>query len=1199
MKRLVFLLALSLPSVALAEPGDRRTRRAVDTELADRAAMEEAAKVAASQSRHREMEAAEQLLHNNRSLSSDQRADLMLRLADLYFREGRAAYLDEMLEYQRRFDACFNDSACDPESLVADHSGSKAWHDKSIRLYGIILDNYPKFPRADEATYYLASALSDLDRSDEALRAYIDLVKHYPQSDLVPAAYLQIGEAQFDKGEVFKATLAYKKASAYRHHEYYALSLYKLSWCYYNLGEYGLALDTIKRVIVWSDDTLDAEADVGTYDLREDAYRDLVRFCADGGDLDECVHFITERGREDLVRETMVRLGATYLEQGKDEDARVLYKRLIASAPKDVEAGGYQAEIVAISRKMGRVDETVTELDRLLRDYGSRSAWAQANAADADEVSALQARAAKDLADIAVGWHGEARKLGTGPRATELYDASDRLYGVYRSEFADGPHLYDVTFAHAELLFARKAYEPAWEAYTAVVDMDPSGKHGMFSAEAAIHAAAALAGEPDEATGTAPIPLDEWEQRHLGSLTRYAAQYPDGPKVQFAEFKAAWLLYHHNEFAQAAERFQVVIARDPTSQEAMYAANLILDSLALVEDWGTLRSTSRAFHEQADLGGPAFKEDVWEIHERASFQLVESQRLESGDDLQAARDLLAFVEEFPASRVGDLALNNAAVWLAEGGERARATDVRLTLLERYPESEHVVDATLALAVEYEAMGQFDRSASFYERFAASYPEHEGAPAALYSAALFREAMGEPEAALRDTKHLLKLAEDREDHGELLLRKARLQVATQDVEGADATLQMLLREDVGGDLKMVVWQERVSLDGDRLGAALAWADQAEGLGAVAREIAAGFRFAEVEPVWQAYAALRIDGPDQPVSQARENRLLADQFRNKTEALADLEGRYARVIETGSGPWGVASLVRVGEAYEDLAETLVTSHVPSFLTPEQAEMYRQDLNDRATLMRLKAQTAYETAHTKAIELDVYDASNARALERLRVLDPEAWPHRAESLPEPSFPSGVTRSAPFELSLAALGDRDASIENDLGVAAWQAGDAVEAQAAFHRALTLDPAHPAASLNLGLLALAAGDPRSAEPPLARVWEASGRRDAGLALAQARSQGGQDPGPVYAALLALDPQDWAAAEGLALHAGRTGDWPRGLATLEAYLAASSAPDPDAFALRDRLNAEAQAEAEERRLMERFREREVEQEQAYEEWLQE
>ena len=40
------------------------------------------------------------------------RAEMLLRLADLYFQQGRYLYLGEMAAYDKKYDACFNDEAC-------------------------------------------------------------------------------------------------------------------------------------------------------------------------------------------------------------------------------------------------------------------------------------------------------------------------------------------------------------------------------------------------------------------------------------------------------------------------------------------------------------------------------------------------------------------------------------------------------------------------------------------------------------------------------------------------------------------------------------------------------------------------------------------------------------------------------------------------------------------------------------------------------------------------------------------------------------------------------------------------------------------------------------------------------------------------------------------------------------------------------
>ena len=127
----------------------------------------------------------------------EQKAEMLLRLADLYFEEGRDVYLTEMATFRTQFDSCFNTPGCNSENMKADNAGSLVWQNKSIKLYKIILKTYSQYRRADEAIFYLASALQDTDRRDEAVKQFTKLVGTYPQSQYTADSYVMIGEYYF------------------------------------------------------------------------------------------------------------------------------------------------------------------------------------------------------------------------------------------------------------------------------------------------------------------------------------------------------------------------------------------------------------------------------------------------------------------------------------------------------------------------------------------------------------------------------------------------------------------------------------------------------------------------------------------------------------------------------------------------------------------------------------------------------------------------------------------------------------------------------------------------------------------------------------------------------------------------------------------------------------------------------------------
>ena len=121
-----------------------------------------------------------------RGIQGDQKAEMMLRLADLYFQQGRYLYLKEMSAFDKVYDACFDDDNCNIDSLRADNSGSQQWQESSIKLYRNILKNHPTYARTDQATFFLGSALQDTGQLDDAANAFKRLVKLYQRRTMCP-----------------------------------------------------------------------------------------------------------------------------------------------------------------------------------------------------------------------------------------------------------------------------------------------------------------------------------------------------------------------------------------------------------------------------------------------------------------------------------------------------------------------------------------------------------------------------------------------------------------------------------------------------------------------------------------------------------------------------------------------------------------------------------------------------------------------------------------------------------------------------------------------------------------------------------------------------------------------------------------------------------------------------------------------------
>jgi len=1046
LRRIALPLALVLAGTMAApaayaqdEEDDRKQReerRVLKAEDLSTQELSEEYRRLARQKRHEEMDFAKELLSSGR-LHGETKAEMMLRLADLYFEEGRDLYLTEMDNFEEQFDACFNDDHCDETTMEPDNVKSRKWQDKSIKLYKQILSNYPTFVRADEATYYLGAALQDIGERKEAVQEFTRLVRTYPDSGYVPDAYVQIGEYYFDNNNAYKALRAYQKAAAYRDSEKYPFAMYKLAWCYYNVGEYGKSIDTMKTVVAYSMAANDGTegAKKSRITLQEEALKDLVRFFADAGEMDEAYAYFTKLGKKDLIRSMLMRLGSTYFEQGKFEQCIQTYRRLIAEDPQNPDAPEYQNEIVKAYEKMGKSQEVVAEVDRMLKTYGKSSAWARANAAEPDSIQAAQNMLEKNLRKIASGYHEKARKLKGGREAKELYVLAHKAYTVYLTEFPDSKYAYDMRYEFAELLYKIKKYDDAYTQYMQVVSIDKNGKHSKFCSESAIFAADELV-KRDGGIGRAPgksteaVELSENEQKLLAALDQYTTLFPDESKTQKIIYRSAYLLYNKNQFKEASDRFRIVIAMNPKAKQSEQAANLILDSFALVEDWTNLKDVSKAFYDQEGLGSSAFKKEVYNVYERSSFKLIEVGFASDSDKVKAADGYRAFYAEFPESEVADVALNNAAVYYHDEEKREVTMETRHLLIENFPKSKFYDDTVASLAFDYESIANFSEAARWYEKLFSLDKDHEIAADAIYSSALFRKSMGEWQAAIKNYQQYMAAFPDKDNAQSVAIEIAKIyEDHEQWAQAAKVYYALYTQKDTSkltadellfarlhyGQCLETQGQSTKSLS--HYQKTLDWYTKAKEEGAefvVGVEFVGEMMYKLAEKQFQDYIAMTISGPGKKVSRKQEDKILTDQLVAKAKALQGVEVTYASIVETGAGEWGLAAIVKLGQAYENMASSLDKSHLPSYLDEGQAEFYRMGLEDKIYPQTQKAIEAYNAALSKSYEIHLYNQNMLFAAERLADMKPAEFPPLQERLLEPGYTSAATFDTTFETEL-----------------------------------------------------------------------------------------------------------------------------------------------------------------------------------------
>lgn len=1070
--RLGLLVAISggvlAPQLADAADDDRRRLSARDMESGEDPKSEFAKQAEAK--RLESIDFLKGLLAED--VEGDRKAEMMLRLADLYFQQGRAIYFREMAAFDDGWAACQQDQSCNDQDYFErgpDNSGSQEWQNKSIRLYQQILRNYPRYQRADQATFFLGMALMDLGKKDDANDQFITLTKRYPDSEYVPASYVNIGEYYFNDNNAYKALLAYKKATANRDHDQYSFALYKLGWCYYNVGEYGKAIDTMKSVVAFTQ-TQGSDADKAL-ELQEEALKDLVRFFADAGEMNEAYEYFNKLGKKELIRSMLKRLATMYFEQGKFEETIRTYRRLINENPQSPDNPEYQAEIIKAYKKIGKKEETLQEIDRLLKTYGKQSAWARANASNQDAVKSAEDSIEKNLRQVAVEYHNEARKLGNNSGAKETYALAEQAYTVYLQEFPDSSHAYEVRYAFGELLYKLKKYDGAYEQYMKVVEIDPKGKHSRFCAESSIFAAEEMikadgGAEMNRTSGKVdknvqPQELSPNEQKLIDACAQFAKLFEGDPKTKNAIYKSGYLLYNKYRFAEAADQFNLVIKMDPKSKEAETAANLILDSFAIKEDYSNLKKNAKIYYEQDGLGSAKFKQGVYEIYQRASFQLIVEDFKQDKDELKAAKAYEAFYDEFKDTAETDVlatAINNAAVYYTNQKKVEDAMRLRHMLVEGEKfgdKTKYYYNAVENLGFAYESIADFDQAAHYYEMMFDLFEDEKTKIAkddadkadkmidvamdAIYSAAVFRKAMGEVEQAEVDYRKFIETAmKYRADNDDT---KARVW---------DVFLTIGRAYEDAGD-----WNKAANeFYGFYNGTNKATKDAPMGFTYFARlhhgkaleaqgktrdafalynktiaeydkfvkgggepgeytEYVAEMKYIVIQPEIEKYLGMKIKSKGGGGRRTEDKHMKA-QLVGKQKKLQELDKGLKEIIATKSGPWSLAALVALGKVQEDMSDTLLNGDTPYYLTDDQEEIYKMGMQDMAYPRTQAAVELYKLALDKAYELTLYNEDTAYATRRLGVLAPDDFPGLEEEILEPRFTSSSSKSFDFETGL-----------------------------------------------------------------------------------------------------------------------------------------------------------------------------------------
>lgn len=648
------------------------------------------------------------------------KAELVFRLAELYWEKSRFVYQKEFAKFDVAFSKWDEEGRQGSEpQLEAYTKKSEAYKKQALKNYQVVLDEYPTYPRLDQVLYIMAYNEYAAGKKKRAIKNYSKLIRQFKDSDYVADSYLALGEHYFGANNLSKAQKAYKKAyksgKKKRKASVYIYALYKLAWCDFNSQSFDAALKKFKRVIASSEKAeARAKKTGGSQDavrLKRESLRDMVRTYAQIGEVESAYKYFKTKTDRDHAFNLTEKLARVYNAQGGSDKEIETYRLLLNLDPDVPQAPDYQSSIVAAYSKLEDRKAVRREVSRLVELYRPGSPWWRKNEDKKAIVDRARTIAEDRMRNLVTDYHQYAQKF----KRVDDYQLARDIYAEYLKAFNDSESAYRLQFFYAEILFDLGEWEKAARAYDATVERDPKGEYTKNAAWAAILSWEKIVKKvpPPEFKNGKVVARKNKKKRRDGKVSdvRQIEEIQKGrtyekkkiPEAQVAlaaacdryvnvvknpkndkklmeelivvKFKAGYIYQDHYHFDEAAKRFGELIERWPTSKFARQGADLILDSYGAREDWNNLEKWSRTFAKNKPLmKDAAFAKSVRKFMEGASFKSIamvndEAGKLEKAGKKDEARTKFAeaasrfeaFVDEFPKSEFAPFALFNSTL----------------------------------------------------------------------------------------------------------------------------------------------------------------------------------------------------------------------------------------------------------------------------------------------------------------------------------------------------------------------------------------------------------------------------------------------------------------------------------------------------------------------------------------------------------
>jgi len=838
------------------------------------------------------------------------------------YRELLDLFEDQQLkeQIQRRIADVYMMEGVQDQNTDAGHA--KSYYVEAIKAYRDVLDKYPDSPDNAEVLYQLAKAYDMEGNQGEALRMLEQLSSRHPYYENIAEAHFRQGDIYFSYQRYSDAERSYKAVTTSANEKFLVNAYYMMGWSQYKQFQYRKSLNAFAYVMnSLLKDTLSLE------ELNK-AHRSMVgdtlhsiSLAVDkigGASSIETVAVLADKAYIWMVYEN---LGDYYLKKELYELAAESYRVFVDKYTQDAKAPELHKKLVDTYVQGGFPSQALDEKSSYVEAYGIHSQYPGNVSGIREDIQPILKTYLEELAQhnhasgqALLSTIGEKREEGESDKklanieskAVVFLDAAAGYYQLFIDTFADDERIDEVRFLKAEVLFEGKRFEQAIGDYE-LVAYSPVGSSAKEHAANAGYAAIICYEKVIAKKISGSDAAKQWQSQAVESMLRFAEAFDSDERSPSVLTSAAETMFSLDEYQRAVDISAALIennaALDPALKKTAYG--IMAHSFFKLQLYV---KAEQAYIEQRSFVASGTEEYTAITERLASAVYKHSETLaDSGAVSEAADNFLRIKAMAPNSKVRATAQYDAVALLLSLELWSRAIPELKELQALYPQHEMAVEFPRQLAFAYEQSEQWALAADEYLSLSNHDPDEEVKREALFLSASMHE---------KNTNHATAV--------ELFKRYAYTYEQPFDTR-MEARYHLATNYDILGDEgKKLYWLRRI-VDGDQK-AGDQRTTRSQWLGAWANIEYGNYFAAE-------FQKLRLRLP------------LVKSLPKKNEKLQSALQRYQFAADYGFLEFVTESSYKIGSLYQIFAKDLRESPIPSGMTENDIQTYKDIIEQQA--------------------------------------------------------------------------------------------------------------------------------------------------------------------------------------------------------------------------------------------------------------